>query len=54
LTIGIDVLPMIGGQSKSIETTRLTNDMHGIILIIEKNVANSRISFLWNNYSCSL
>jgi hypothetical protein len=54
LTIGIDVLPMIGGQSKSIETTCLTNDMYGIVLIIEKNVANSRISFLWNNYNCSL
>jgi len=54
LTIGIDVLPMIGGQSKSIETTCLTNDMYGIVLIIKKNVANSWISFLWNNYNCSL
>jgi hypothetical protein len=54
LTIGIDVLPMIGGQSKSIKTTCSTNDVHDIILIIEKNVPNSWIFFLWNNYNCSL
>ncbi len=47
LKIGIDVLLMTSGQSKSIETKSLTNDMHGMVLIPKRNVANSRISFPW-------
>ncbi len=45
LKIGIDVLLMTSGQSKSIKTKSLTNDMHGMVLIPKRNVANSRISF---------
>ncbi len=36
LKIGIDVLLTIGSQSKSIESTCSTNDMHGIMLIPKK------------------
>jgi hypothetical protein len=44
LKIGIDVLLMTSGQSKSIKTKSLTNDMHGMVFIPKRNVANSRIS----------
>ncbi len=34
------MLPMIGGQSKSIGIIGLTNDMHIIIFIPKRNVTN--------------
>ncbi len=54
LKIGIDVLLMTSGQSKSIKTKSLTNDMHGMVFIPKRNVANSRISLPWNKYNYSL
>jgi hypothetical protein len=32
----------------------LTNDMHGMVFIPKRNVANSRISLPWNKYNYSL